>query len=159
MAMMELLLRDDVENLGLRGELVKVRPGYGRNFLLPKKLAIQATSGNIKQIEMQRRALLKKEATEKASAEAQAELLSKETLEFPRLVGEHGILFGSVTSMNIADELSKRGYEIDRKKIQLKEQIKELGETEVPVKLHREVVVQLKVVVTVEKEENSGEGA
>jgi len=107
MAMMELLLRDDVENLGLRGELVKVRPGYGRNFLLPKKLAIQATSGNIKQIEMQRRALLKKEATEKASAEAQAELLSKETLEFPRLVGEHGILFGSVTSMNIADELSK----------------------------------------------------
>ncbi|NDD64321.1 MAG: 50S ribosomal protein L9, partial [Acidobacteria bacterium] len=111
MAMMELLLKEDVESLGLRGELVKVRPGYGRNFLLPRGLAIQATPGNVRQIEMQRRALLKKEATEKASAAAQAELLGKETLEFVRLAGEQGALFGSVTSIDIATALKERGFE------------------------------------------------
>ena len=108
MAMMELLLKEDVDNLGLRGELVKVRPGYGRNYLLPKRLAIQATPGNVKQIEMQRRALLKKEATEKSSALAQAELLGNERLEFVRRAGEHGVLFGSVTSMDIAQALKAR---------------------------------------------------
>jgi len=159
MAMMELLLKEDVDNLGLRGELVKVRPGYGRNYLLPKGLAIQATPGNVKQIEMQRRALLKKEATEKSSALAQAELLGNERLEFVRRAGEHGVLFGSVTSMDIAQALKARGFEIDRRRIQLKDSIKELGESEVPVKLHREVVAQIKVTVTQEKETGTGESA
>ena len=148
MAMMELLLKEDVESLGLRGELVKVRPGYGRNFLLPRGLAIQATPGNVRQIEMQRRALMKKEATEKASAAAQAELLGKETFEFVRLAGEQGALFGSVTSIDIATALKERGFEIDRRRILLKDPIKELGESEVSVRLHREVNAQIKVVVT-----------
>jgi large subunit ribosomal protein L9 len=152
MAMMELLLKEDVESLGLRGELVKVRPGYGRNYLLPRGLAIQATPGNVRQIEMQRRALLKKEATEKAAAEAQAELLSRETLTFARLAGEQGTLFGSVTSIDIANALKERGFELDRRRIVLKDPIKELGESEVSIKLHREVTAPIKVVVTRETE-------
>ncbi len=152
MAMMELLLREDVENLGVRGELVKVRAGFGRNFLLPRGLAIQATPGNVKQIEMQRRALLKKEATEKAAAEGQAGLLSEVTLEFARKVGEHGLLYGSVTSMDVAEALHAKGFEIDRRKIVLKDPFKETGEYEVPVKLHREVIATIKVVVAKEAE-------
>lgn len=152
MAMMELLLREDVENLGVRGELVKVRAGFGRNFLLPRGLAIQATPGNVKQIEMQRRALLKKEATEKAAAEGQAGLLSEVTLQFARKVGEHGLLYGSVTSMDVAEALHAKGFEIDRRKIVLKDPFKETGEYEVPVKLHREVIATIKVVVAKEAE-------
>lgn len=152
MAMMELLLKEDVEKLGVRGELVKVRAGYGRNFLLPRGIAIQATPGNVKQIEMQRRSLLKKEATEKAAAEGQAGLLKEVTLEFARKVGEHGMLYGSVTSMDIAEGLAAKGFEIDRRRIVLKDPFKETGEYEVPVKLHREVVAAIKVVVTKEAE-------
>ena len=152
MAMMELLLKEDVDNLGVRGELVKVRAGFGRNFLLPRGLAIQATPGNVKQIEMQRRALLKKEATEKAAAEGQAGLLAEVTLEFARKVGEHGLLYGSVTSLDVAEGLAARGFEIDRRKIVLKDPLKETGEYEVPVKLHREVVATIKVVVVKEAE-------
>lgn len=152
MPMMELLLREDVENLGARGELVKVKAGYGRNFLLPQGLAIQATPANIKRIEMQRRALLKKEAVERESATGQAELLGGLTLEFVRKVGEHGLLYGSVTSMDIAEELKSRGFEVERKRIQLRDPIKETGEYEVPIKLHREVAAVLKVVVTREAE-------
>ncbi len=147
MAMMQLLLKEDVENLGARGELVKVRPGYGRNYLLPKGLAIQATPSNLKQIEMQRKALLKKEAHERDSATQQADLLKELTLEFARKVGEHGILYGSVTSMDVAEALAAKGYEIDRKRIVLKDPIKEPGEFEVPIKLHREVTAAVKVVV------------
>jgi len=152
MAMMELLLREDVDKLGVRGELVKVRAGYGRNFLLPRGLAIQATPGNVKQIEMQRRSLLKKEATEKSAAEGQAGLLNEVTLEFARKVGEHGVLYGSVTSMDITDGLTAKGFEIDRRRIILKDPIKELGDYEVSIKLHREVVATIKVVVTKEAE-------
>lgn len=152
MPMMELLLREDVENLGARGELVKVKAGYGRNFLLPQGLAIQATPANIKRIEMQRRALLKKAAVERETATGQAELLGGLTLEFVRKVGEHGLLYGSVTSMDIAEELKSRGFEIERKRIQLRDPIKETGEYEVPIKLHREVAAALKVVVTREAE-------
>ncbi len=152
MAMMELLLKEDVDNLGVRGDMVRVRAGYGRNYLLPRGKAIQATPGNVKQIEMQRRALLKKEATERAGAEAQSAILRDITLEFPRKVGEHGILYGSVTSMDIADGIKARGFEIDRKRIQLKDPIKETGEYEVPVKLHREVTGTVKVVVVREEE-------
>lgn len=147
MPMMELLLKEDVDHLGVRGEVVKVRPGYGRNFLLPRGLAIQATPGNLKQIELQRRALLKKEATERDAATQQSELVKELTLEFARKVGEHGMLYGSVTSMDIAEAFAAKGFEIDRRKIQLKDPIKEPGEFEVAVKLHREVTTNVKVVV------------
>ena len=147
MAMMELLLKEDVENLGARGELVKVRAGYGRNYLLPRGLAIQATPANLKQIEMQRKALLKREATERDAATQQADLLKGVVLEFARKVGDHGILYGSVTSMDIHEGLTSKGYEIDRRRIQLKDPIKETGEYEVPIKLHREVTGNIKVIV------------
>ena len=122
MALMELLLKEDVDNLGARGELVKVRAGYGRNYLLPRGLAIQATPANLKQIELQRKALLKREAVERETAQQQSDLLKDVTLEFARKVGEHGILYGSVTSMDIAEGLAAKGYEIDRRRIQLKVQ-------------------------------------
>jgi large subunit ribosomal protein L9 len=147
MAMMELLLKEDIDNLGTRGELVKVRPGYGRNYLLPRGLAVLATAANVKQIEMQRRALLKRTAVEHDQAVGQAELLNQVVLEFSRKVGEHGMLYGSVTSMDIAEGLAAKGYEIERKRIQLKDPIKEPGDYEVPIKLHREVTAQVKVVV------------
>ncbi len=152
MPMMELLLKEDVENLGVRGDLVKVRPGYGRNYLLPRGLAVQATPGNRKQIERQRTALLKKEATERDTATQQAELLKDVTLEFARKVGEHGILYGSVTSMDIAEAFAAKGFEVDRRRVSLKDPIKEPGEFEVPVKLHREVTANIKVVVKNEEE-------
>ncbi len=151
MAQMELLLREDVEHLGMRGEFVKVRPGYGRNYLLPRKLAVQATAANVKAITKQREALLKKVAADKTSAEGQAALLQSLTLEFARKVGEHGVLYGSVTSMDLAEAITANGYEIDRRKIQLSDPIKEVGEFEVPVKLHREVTAILKVVVKKEE--------
>jgi large subunit ribosomal protein L9 len=145
--MMELLLKEDVDNLGARGELVRVKPGYGRNFLLPRGLAVQATPGNRKQIELQRKSLLKKEAAERDTAVQQADLVKSVTLEFARKVGEHGILYGSVTSMDIAEALAAQGYEFDRRRIQLKDPIKEPGEYEVPIKLHREVTAAIKVMV------------
>jgi large subunit ribosomal protein L9 len=147
MPMMEVLLREDIDNLGARGELVKVRAGYGRNYLLPRGLAVLATASNVKQIELQRKALLKRAAVEHQQAAGQAELLKDVVLEFARKVGEHGILFGSVTSMDIAAELAAKGFEIERRRIQLKDPIKEPGDYDVPVKLHREVTAQLKVVV------------
>jgi large subunit ribosomal protein L9 len=152
MALMELLLKEDVENLGVRGDLVKVRPGYGRNYLLPRGLAIQATPGNVKQIELQRKALLKKEAVERNTATQQADLLKDVTLEFARKVGEHGILYGSVTAMDIAEAFAAKGFEVDRRRVLLKDPIKEPGEYEVPVKLHREVATNIKVVVKSEEE-------
>ena len=152
MAMMELLLKEDVDNLGVRGELVKVRAGYGRNYLLPRGLAIQATPANLRQIEMQRKALLKRETAEREVALQQAALVGGVTLEFARKVGEHGLLYGSVTSMDVHEALAAKGYEIDRRRVLLKDPIKETGEYEVPVKLHREVTANLKVVVKDEKE-------
>lgn len=152
MAMMEILLREDVDNLGARGEVVKVRAGYGRNYLLPRGFAVQATPANVKQIEMQRRALLKKATEERGVAEQQAGLLTELTLEFSRKVGDHGLLYGSVTSMDIAEAFAAKGYEIERKRITLKDPIKETGEYEVPVKLHREVTAKVKVVVKNEAE-------
>lgn len=153
MAMMELLLKEDVDNLGARGELVKVKAGYGRNYLLPRGLAIQATPSNIKQIEMQRRALLKREAAERETAEQQAALLREVVLEFARKVGEHGLLYGSVTSMDVHEALAAKGYELDRRRVMLKDPIKEVGEYDVPVKLHREVTADIKVIVKSEEVE------
>jgi large subunit ribosomal protein L9 len=152
MPLMELLLKEDVDNLGARGDLVKVKPGYGRNYLLPRGLAIQATPGNKKQIELQRKTILKKEAAERDTATQQADLLKGVTLEFARKVGEHGILYGSVTSMDIAEAPAGKGYEIDRRRVLLKEPIKEPGEFEAPIKLHREVTTNVKVVVKSEEE-------
>jgi large subunit ribosomal protein L9 len=152
MPLMELLLKEDIENLGARGDLVKVKPGYGRNYLLPRGLAIQATPGNKKRIELQRKTILKKEAVERDTATQQADLLKDVTLEFARKVGEHGILYGSVTSMDIAEALAAKGYEIDRRRVLLKEPIKEPGEFEAPIKLHREVTTSVKVVVKSEEE-------
>jgi large subunit ribosomal protein L9 len=144
------LLREDIDDLGARGEIVRVKAGYARNYLLPRKLAVQATASNVKQIEGERAALLKKEATEKSGAEQQAGLMKALRLTFTRKVGEHGILYGSVTSMDIAEALKERGYEIDRRRITLREAIKETGEFTVPVRLHREVTVELPVEVTAE---------
>jgi large subunit ribosomal protein L9 len=152
MAMMELLLKEDVENLGVRGDLVKVRSGYGRNYLMPRGLAIQATPSNIKQIEMQRKSLLKREATERDAALQQSDLLKEVVLEFARKVGDHGLLYGSVTSMDVAEALAAKGYEIDRRRIILKDPIKEKGDYEVPVKLHREVTTNIKVIVKSEEQ-------
>jgi large subunit ribosomal protein L9 len=150
MAHTTVLLREDIDTLGGRGEVVKVRSGYARNFLLPQGLATVATKGNVKQIEQERAALLKKAAVEKATAEAQKEQMGTIALSFERKAGEHGTLFGSVTSMDIADALKAKGYEVDRRKIALRDAIKETGEYTVNVKLHREVILPVPVTVTAE---------
>lgn len=150
MANTTVLLREEVDNLGGRGELVKVRAGYARNYLLPQGLASLATKGNVKQIEQERAALLKKAAAERSTAELQAEQMGDIALSFERKAGEHGTLFGSVTSMDIAEALQAKGYEIDRRKIVLKDAIKETGEYTVNVKLHREVTLAVPVTVTAE---------
>ena len=150
MANTTILLREDIETLGGRGEIVKVKAGYARNYLLPQGLATLATKGNVKQIELERAALLKKAAAEKETAELQAGQMGDIRLDFERKAGEQGHLFGSVTSMDIAEALKAKGYEIDRRKIVLKEAIKETGEFTVPVKLHREVTLQVPVTVRAE---------
>lgn len=150
MATTNVLLREDIDNLGGRGEVVKVRAGYARNYLLPRGLALLATKGNVKQVEAEKTALLKKAATEKSTAEAQAEQMKDIALEFVRKAGEEGTLFGSVTSMDIAEALQSKGYEIDRRKISLKEAIKITGEYSVPVKLHRDVTLNVPVTVVAE---------
>lgn len=150
MAHTTILLREDLDTVGGRGEIVKVRAGFARNYLLPQGLATLATKGNIKQIEQERSALLKKAAIDVATAEAQREQMETITLNFERLAGDHGTLFGSVTSMDIAEALQSKGYEIDRRKIVLKDAIKEIGEFTVNVKLHREVTLTVPVIVTAE---------
>jgi large subunit ribosomal protein L9 len=150
MASTTILLREDVEALGGRGEVVKVKAGYARNYLLPQRLATLATKGNVKQIEQEREALLKKAAVEKATAEAQKDQMGVIELAFERKAGEGGTLFGSVTSMDIAEALQSKGYEVDRRRIALRDAIKETGEYVVKVKLHREVVLEVPVTVTAE---------
>jgi len=148
----KVLLREDVDDLGARGEIVRVRSGYARNYLLPRKLAVQATAGNVKAIEQERAALLKKEAKERATADAQSQQMSSLVLEFKRKAGEQGALYGSVTSMDIAEALHERGYQLERHRIHLREPLKRLGEFTVPVRLHREVNVDLQVKVVPEGE-------
>jgi large subunit ribosomal protein L9 len=150
MAHTKILLREDVDDLGARGEIVRVRAGYARNYLLPRRLAVEATASNVKQIEQERAALLKKEASEKASAEARAEQMRSLVLNFERKAGEQGALYGSVTSMDIAEALQERGYEVDRHRIHLREPLKRLGEFSVPLRLHREVAIDLHVKVSPE---------
>jgi large subunit ribosomal protein L9 len=148
----KVLLREDVDDLGARGEIVRVRAGYARNYLLPRNLAVEATAGNVKGIEAERAALLKKEAKERSTAEAQSQQMGSLVLEFKRKAGEHGALYGSVTSMDIAESLQERGYEIDRHRIHLREPLKRLGDFTVPVRLHREVTIDLQVKVVPEGE-------
>ena len=152
MAHTKVLLREDVDDLGARGEIVRVRAGYARNYLLPRNLAVEASAGNVKGIEQERAALLKKEAKERATAEAQSQQMGSLVLEFKRKAGEQGALYGSVTSMDVADALQQRGYEIDRHRIHLREPLKRLGEYAVPVRLHREVTIDLQVKVVPEGE-------
>lgn len=150
MATTTVLLREDIDNLGGRGEIVKVKAGYARNFLLPQGVATLASKGNVKQIEREREGLLKKAATEKSTADAQAEQMKGIALSFERKAGDDGTLFGSVTSMDIAEALQAKGYEIDRRRIILKNTIKEVGDYTVNVKIHREVTIELPVTVTAE---------
>src|SRR5919206_1633046 len=147
MAHTNVLLREDVDDLGARGEIVRVKSGYARNYLLPRKLAVEATASNVKQIEGERAALLKREAKERATAEGQADQLKNLSLKFERKVGEAGVLYGSVTSMDIAHELKEQGYEIDRRKIALREPIKRFGNYTVPIRLHRQVTIELPIKV------------
>ena len=147
---MEVILKEDVANLGHRGDVVKVAEGYGRNFLLPRKLALQATASNKAVIEQMKAAAVRRSASEKALAETLAAQLEPLTLAFTRKSGENGHLFGSVTSADIAHELEIKGYEVDRRKIQLVEPIKAVGEISVAIKLHREVTAHVKVTVAAE---------
>ena len=153
MAHMDVLLCEDVDNLGQRGQVVRVRSGYGRNYLLPQGLAIAASSGNKRMIEEQRRLLAKREKHERTSAENESEKLSGLELRFSRRVGEHGILYGSVTALDVAEALKEQGFIIERRKIGLREHIKEVGEYDVTIRLHRDVSPTIKVVVLKEGEE------
>jgi large subunit ribosomal protein L9 len=144
---MEVLLNEDIDNLGHRGQVVRVRAGYGRNYLLPQGLAIEATLGNKRMIEEHRRVLAKRENREKNAAHQQGEKLEGVVLSFDRRVGEHGILYGSVTAMDIAAALAEKGQKVERRKIGLHEPIKEIGEFDIRIKLHRDVTPSIKVVV------------
>jgi len=144
---MEVILKEDVAKLGSRGDVVKVAEGYGRNFLLPRKLAIEATSGNKKVIEQMRAAALRRSAKEKAQAEELSRQFDGLSVSLHRRSGEHDQLFGSVTSSDLADALERKGFNVDRRKIQLHEPLKTLGEFTVPVKLHKDVTAHLKVII------------
>ncbi len=147
---MEVILREHVDNLGRRGEIVKVADGYARNYLLPRKLALIASEGNKNQIERERSKFDAAEAEEQKVAQAVADRIASVEVEVTRKVGETEALYGSVTSADIVDALNAKGFEVDKRKLVLHEPIKKLGEYTVPVKLHRDVTVQLKVRVSAE---------
>jgi large subunit ribosomal protein L9 len=144
---MELILREDVEKLGVRGQMVKVADGYARNFLLPRRLAVIATEANKKIVEQERQAHFRKEAREKASAQELGNMMNGVAVTIAQKAGEQDQLFGSVTSKDIADALETQNYHIDRRKIHLEEPIRQLGEHKVPVRLHRDVTVEITVNV------------
>jgi large subunit ribosomal protein L9 len=147
---MEVILREHVENLGKRGEIVKVADGYARNYLLPRKLALPATDGNRKHVERERKIVEARESQEKGQAEALAARLAAVDITIARRVGDTEQLYGSVTSADIADFLKTKGFDLDRRKLILPEPIKAIGDHDVPLKLHREVTVPLKVHVVKE---------
>jgi large subunit ribosomal protein L9 len=149
---MEIILKENVDQLGHAGDVVKVKPGYARNYLIPRKLAVLANAGNIRMVEQLRQSTAKRDLQEKSNAELIARQLTQITLEMKRKAGEGGHLFGSVTSMDVAEGLAHHKIEIDKRKILLEEPIKSIGEFFVPVRLHREVIVQIKVVVEAESE-------
>jgi large subunit ribosomal protein L9 len=149
---MEVILLENIDKLGTRGQMVKVADGYGRNYLLPKKLAVAATPQNRKWVEQQRVRFLKLEAKEKGDAADLATLLEGVSVTLMRKAGEKGNLFGSVTSADIAEKLVAQGYHIDKRKIHLGTPIKVLGEYNVPIKLHRDVTASVKVLVEPDEE-------
>src|SRR6266702_1935917 len=136
---MQIILQEDIEKLGHRGDVVTVKPGYARNFLLPRKLAIEATSGNMKALERIRTSLAKKTATELEAAQKQAALLNGVALKFTRKTGENDQMFGSVTSADIAEGLAAQGFKADKRQVQLAEPIKIIGESQVSIKVFRDV--------------------
>jgi large subunit ribosomal protein L9 len=144
---MEVILKEDVNKLGQRGDVVKVADGYGRNFLLPKKLAMEATAANKVVIEQMKQSAVRRSAKEKSEAELLVTQLNQVELVFERKVGENDHLFGSVTASEIAHALEGKGFTIDRRKLQLEEPLRQLGEFHVPIKLHREVTAHVKVTV------------
>ena len=144
---MEVILRDHVDNVGKRGDIVKVADGYARNFLLPRKLALPATEANKQWIARERKIAEAREAEDRVAAEAVADRLAALDLQIARKVGDNDTLYGSVTNADIADLLKEKGFEVDRRKILLPDAIRSLGETHVPVKLHRDVTAQLKLTV------------
>jgi large subunit ribosomal protein L9 len=147
---MKLILREDVDNLGKGGEVVDVKPGYGRNFLIPRGLAVPASSRNVKELEHEKAMAAAKAAKLKASAEAVAKRLSDTPITLKRKVGEQDKLYGSVTALDVAEALASRGLDIDRRSIDLAEPIKTVGKHEIPVKLHSEVVGKVKLTVEAE---------
>ena len=144
---MQVILQEDVEKLGGRGEVVSVAAGYARNYLLPRKLALEASAGNLKRLEKIRVTLAKRTATEKDAAEQQSALLNNVTVKFARKAGETDQLFGSVTSADVAEALAAQGFQIDKRRVELPEPIKALGESAVTVKLVHGVTAQIKVIV------------
>ena len=149
---MEVILREDVEKLGTRGQLVKVASGYARNFLLPKRMAVPATEANKKIVEQERQAHLRKEAKLASEASDLGKMLGAVSVTIHQKAGENDQLFGSVTSKDIAEALEKQGYTIERRKIVLEEPIKTIGEFKVPIRLHREVTTEITVNVAKEAE-------
>ena len=144
---MDVVLRERIEKLGDRGQVVAVKPGYARNFLLPKRKAVLATPHNVRQVEQEKAAAVRREAIEKNESEMLAQQLAEVSLRFTRKVGEQDVLYGSVTSMEIAESLHEKGFEIDRRKIDLEEPLKSVGGHNVPIKLHREVTAVVSVEV------------
>ena len=147
---MDLILREDIEKLGIRGEVVKVAAGYARNFLLPKRLAVIANASNKKIVDQERDAHLRREAKLQSEAADLSKLLSGVTVTITQKAGEEGHLFGSVNSKDIAEALEKQNYTIDRRKIQLADPIKQVGEYKIPVKLHKDVTAEITVTVAAE---------
>jgi large subunit ribosomal protein L9 len=147
----EIILREDVEKVGLRGAVVKVADGYARNFLLPKRLAVPATDANKKIVEQEREAHLRREAKAKSEAEGLSQLMSNVSITFHQRVGENGQLFGSVTAKDISDALEAQKFHVERRRIQLEEPIRTLGEHQVQLRLHRDVSIPIKVVVEPEQ--------
>ncbi|GAC1625116.1 MAG: 50S ribosomal protein L9 [Candidatus Acidiferrum sp.] len=144
---MQIILQEDIEKLGHRGDVVTVKPGYARNFLLPQKLAIEATLGNMKALERIRTSMAKKTATELEAAQKQAVLLNGISLKYTRKTGENDQMFGSVTSGDIVDGLTAQGFKIDKRQVQIAEPIKTLGEFPVTIKVFRDVTAEVKVHV------------
>ena len=148
---MQIILQEDIDKLGRRGDVVTVKPGYARNFLLPRKLAIQATAGNMKALERIRTSLAKKTATELDAAQKQAELLNGVSVRFTRKTGENDQMFGSVTAADISDALAAQSFKIDKRQVQLAEPIKVIGEYPVTIKVFRDVTAQINVHVAKEE--------
>ena len=148
---MEVILREHVEHLGARGDVVKVTPGYARNYLLPRKLALAVTDNNKRQIAREKKLAEARDMEEKAGADAIAARMAALDIEIARRVGENDTMYGSVTSADVAQALKDKGFDIDKRKIQMPEPLKALGESTIPVKIHREVIAQVKVKVVADK--------